>query len=155
MFQEQTPQVAWDFRDMPPHLSTSSRFYILFLLVFCIVIGVEILRAWRIAPPFTLARQRNNPSYLTKLETSRRRLKQWIVCTLVASVTLASLNLYDVCDLLLSEKAGRMTILLAIREYSTEFTAASLIALFAFLVQWHFLARIQRLHQMFTGQANS
>jgi hypothetical protein len=154
MFQEEAPEVVWDFRDMPPHLSTSSRFYVLFLLIVCIVVGVEIFRAWRIAPPFTLSRQRNNPSYLPKLEASRRKLKQWILCTLLASGTLASFGLYHVCDELLNDRKilGRFALLLALREYATELTMGSLIALFAFLVQWHFFARIQRLRQMSSGQ---
>jgi hypothetical protein len=152
MFQDQVPEAVWDLRESP-QLSTSSRLYFIFLLIVCIVVSVEVFRAWRNALPFRQPRHPNNPFYLTMLETSRNKLKQWIVCTLLASGILTSLDLYDFCNRSLIENtSGRFAVLLTVREYATELTMGLLVVLFAFLVQWHFLARIQQLRQGSNGK---
>jgi len=81
------------------------------------------------------------------LEASRTRLRQWILCIFLAMGILTSINLSDVCNLMLGEKTmGHGLILFAFRDYGADLTLGFLAVLFAFLVRWHFLARIERLH---------
>jgi hypothetical protein len=110
--------------------------------------SVELFKAWRAAPPFRLSRQLSNPSYLKMLAASRTRLKQWIFCTFLLWGTLTSLSLSDVCDRLLGEKTiGSAVILFVIRDYAAALTMAFLVVFFSFFVQWHILARIERLRE--------
>jgi hypothetical protein len=122
------------------------KLYVLFLLFVCLVTSVELFKAWRAAPPFRLSRQANNPSYPKMLEASRIRLRQSILCIFLALGMLTSLNLSDVCNLMLAEKTmGRGLILFVLRDYGADLTMGFLVVLFAFLVRWHFLTRIEHL----------
>ena len=144
---QEAPQTTWDLQQIYREPSTSVKIYVLFLLVVCIVTSVELFRAWRVAPPFRLSRQVGNPSYPKMLEASRTRLRQWILCIFLAMGILTSINLSDVCNLMLGEKTmGHGLILFAFRDYGADLTLGFLAVLFAFLVRWHFLARIERLH---------
>jgi hypothetical protein len=148
MFQEQAPEVTWDLRQIQRVPSTSFKLYVLFLLIVCIVTSVELFKAWRAAPPFRLSRQVGNPSYLKMLDASRTRLQQWILCTFLAWGILTSLSLCDVCYRLLGEKTiGSGVILFVLRDYAAALSMAFLVVLFAFLVRWHLLARIERLRE--------
>jgi hypothetical protein len=146
IFQEGT-EATWDPRYINRPLSTSFKIYVFFLLTVCIVTIVQLLKAWRAAPPFRLSRQANNPAYLKMLEASRTRLKQWIFCTLLAWGILTSTSLYDVCNRLLGEKRiGSGEYLFVLEDYAAALTMALLVVLFAFLVRWHLVTRIEDLH---------
>ncbi len=145
---QEAPQTTWDLQQIYRGPSTSVKIYVLFLLVVCIVTSVELFRAWRVAPPFRLSRQVGNPSYPKMLEASRTRLRQWILCTFLVLGILTSINLSDVCNLMLSEKTmGRELILFVLRDYGADLTMGFIAALFAFLVRWHFLTRVERLRE--------
>lgn len=143
MFQE---TATWDLRYINREPSMSMKFYLLFLLFSCIVTTVEFFKAWRVAPPFKLSRQARNRSYVKMLEASRTRLKHWILCIFLAMGILTSLNISDACNLLLAEKTmGLGVVLFVLRDYGAEVTMGFLVVLFAFLVRWLFVARIERL----------
>jgi hypothetical protein len=148
MFQDEVaPPQAWELRE-PPQLSPSARLYLLFLLIVCVVVAIELFRAWRLAPPFGLSRQRNNPSYLKGLETARTRITQWILRSFLVLGIHTSLSLLRVCSLLLGESSiSAVSFLLAFREYAAELMMGLSVAFFGFLIQWHFLLRIKRLRE--------
>jgi hypothetical protein len=80
------------------------------------------------------------------LEASRTRLRQWILCTFLVVGILTSINLTHICTFLLSERTIRGEVILYIlRDYGADLTLGFLAVLFAFLVRWHFLTRIERL----------
>jgi len=59
---------------------------------------------------------------------------------------LTSLNISDACNLLLAGKTmGLGVVLFVLRDYEAEVTMGFLAVLFAFLVRWHLMARIERL----------
>jgi hypothetical protein len=69
-----------------------------------------------------------------------------ILCIFLAMGILTSLNISDACNLLLAEKImGLSVVLFVLRDYGAEVTMECLVVLFAFLVRWHFVARIERL----------
>lgn len=143
MFQK---TVTWDLRYINREPSMSMKLYLLFLLFCCIVTSVELFKAWRVAPPFKLSRQASNRSYVKTLEASGTRLKNWILCIFLAMGILTSLNISDACNLLLAEKRmGLGVVLFVLRDYGAEVTMGFLVVLFAFLIRWHFMARIERL----------
>jgi hypothetical protein len=143
VFQE---PATWDLRYINREPSMSMKLYLLFLLFCCLLTSVELFKAWHAAPPFKLSRQASNRSYVKMLEASRTRLKHWILCIFLAMGILTSLNISDACNLLLAEKTmGLGVVLFVIRDYGAEVTMGFIVVLFAFLVRWHFTARIERL----------
>jgi hypothetical protein len=142
MFQETG---TWDLRYINREPSISMKLYVFLLLFICIVTGVKLFRTWRAAPPFRLSRQASNPSYLKMLQASKTQLAQWILCIFLALGIRTSLNLSDVCNLMLGKTAGSGVIPIVLRDYSAELTMSFFVALFAFLVRWHCLTRIERL----------
>jgi len=81
------------------------------------------------------------------LEASRTRLKQWIFCTFLAWGILTSTSLYGVCSRLLGEKRiGSGEYLFVLEDHAAALTMTLLVALFAFLVRWHLVTRIEDLH---------
>ena len=126
--------------------STAMKIYILFLFLVCIVTSVKLVRVWRAAPPLRLSRQASSPTYLQLLETSSRRLTQWMVSTFLAWGLFASISLTHVCNQLLNDKRmGQFVILFVIQDLSTTLTMALVTVLFSFLVRWHMLKRIEYL----------
>jgi branched-subunit amino acid transport protein AzlD len=126
--------------------STSFKVYVLFLIVECAVVSIKLLRIWRAAPPFALAKQAKNPNYLKLLRTSSRSLSQWIGCTFLGWAILSSTSLYNLCRGMLNEKAtGRTVILVVIQDVSTALSMALCVVLFVFFVRWHVCNRIERL----------
>jgi hypothetical protein len=116
----------------------------LFLLVVCIVTSIKLVRLWRMAPPFRAQRQRDNSAYLSLLQSSAASLKQWISFTYLGWGIFASISLYNLCNQLLDDKrVGGLMVVFLVREFSTTLTMALLVALFAFLAQWHMSRRIQ------------
>ncbi len=118
----------------------------LFLLVVCVVTGIKLIRAWRVAPPFRLSRQAGNPAYLQLLQAWSTSLKQWIGSTFLGWGILASISLYEVCDRLLDVKGmARFAILFVVQDFAVALVMALLVAVFLFLVRWHMLDRMQHL----------
>jgi hypothetical protein len=116
----------------------------LFLLVVCIVTSIKLVRLWRMAPPFRAQRQRDNSAYLSLLQSSAASLKQWIGFTYLGWGIFASISLYNLWNQLLDDKrVGGLMVVFLVREFSTTLTMALLVALFAFLAQWHMSRRIQ------------
>jgi hypothetical protein len=145
---QETFQQGWDPQYIYREPSTGLKLYVLFLLVGCVVTSVELFKAWRAAPPFRISRQVSNATYLNGLETSRTRLKQWIFFTILVWGILTSTSIYDVCNRLLAEKKiGSAAVLLVLQDYATTLTMALLVILFAFLVRWHLVSRINYLRK--------
>jgi hypothetical protein len=146
MFQEST---TWDLRHMTREPSTSTKIYMLFLLVVCIVTTVKLIRVWRRASPFRLSQRDGNPDYLRLLQSSGTSLRQWICFTVLTWGVFASVCLYDFCDgLLIEKRTPREMFLFAIQDFSTTLTMTLLVVLFSFLARWHMLKRIEYLRQM-------
>jgi hypothetical protein len=126
--------------------STALKIYILFLLVVCIVMSIKLVRIWRIAAPFRAQRQRENPVYESLLQSTAASLKRWIKVTGFGWGIFASISVYHFCDRLLDQKTvGSLVVVFFVRDLSTTLTMALLVALFAFLVQWHIGRRIENL----------
>jgi hypothetical protein len=143
MLQESASVDLTDFIREP---STSFKFYVLFLLVACVVGCAKLARIWRAAPPFRLSRLTDRPTHLRLLQESSRSLTQWIGCIFLAWGVLTSTALYGVCNNILTEKtAGRLVILYAIEDFSASLGAGLWVVIFLFLVRWHALARIDRM----------
>lgn len=138
--------VGWDPLVIPPHLSAPVRIYVLFLLVTVIATMVRLISLWIAAPPFWLSRQANNPDYLYRLRTECAKNKQWMIGTLLGWGVVTSIELFHATTRLLEVKlVGTSPILFAIRDFASLAEAASMVALFLFLVQWHLMNRIERL----------
>jgi hypothetical protein len=141
-------EITWDLRVDGRALSTSWELYVIFLLIACFATSVELFKTWRSAPPFRLSRQASNPAYLTMLEASRRRLKQWIFCTfLVWGIFAASSFRGARIDLLVQKTIDSGAILLVLDDYARALTDALLVVFFMFSVRWHLLARIEHLRK--------
>jgi hypothetical protein len=80
MLQEST---TWDLRHMTREPSTSTKIYMLFLLVVCIVTTGKLISVWRRALPFRLSQRAGNPDYPRLLQTSGTSLRQWICLTVL------------------------------------------------------------------------
>jgi len=138
--------VTWDPQNMIVEPSTGQKIYVLFLVVVCVVTIVKLVRVWRIALPFRLSTQANNPSYLKLLRSTRGSLSHWMWSTFLGWGILSSTALYDVCKGMLNEKVtGRMVILLQIREFAALLATALWVVSLVFLVRWHLSNRIERL----------
>lgn len=145
---QDSSSMTWDLRDMNPGLSTSLRFYVLFLFVVWIIACIKLARVWRAALPFRLSRQAQNPNYVEFLQASATSLKQWIGCTFLGWGLFASVRLYNVCNRLLDDKmAGRFVVVYLVREFSTALTMALIVVIFVFLARWHIINRIEHLHK--------
>jgi hypothetical protein len=141
---QESATTSWDPRAITSTPSVSLKLYMLFLLVVCIVTSIKLVRLWRMAPPFRAQRQRDNSAYLSLLQSSAASLKQWISFTYLGWGIFASISLYNLCNQLLDDKrVGGLMVVFLVREFSTTLTMALLVALFAFLAQWHMSRRIQ------------
>ena len=141
---QESAATSWDPRAITSTPSVSLKLYMLFLLVVCIVTSIKLVRLWRMAPPFRAQRQRDNSAYLSLLQSSAASLKQWISFTYLGWGVFASISLYNLCNQLLDDKrVGGLMVVFLVREFSTTLTMALLVALFAFLAQWHMSRRIQ------------
>jgi len=150
MLQEST-STTWDLRAIDFARSTSTKVYILFLLAVCIVGSVKLVRMWWAAPPFRLSQKRSSPAYLQWLESENTSLRRWIGFVFLWWGMFASVNLQDVCNGLLNIQVkviNRLLIVYEIRDFSTALTAALLVVLFLYLIQWHVQNRMERLHHM-------
>lgn len=137
--------VTWD-PQMIVEPSTGQKIYVLFLVVVCVVTIIKLMRVWRVALPFRLSTQANNPSYLKLLRICHRSLCQWFGCIFLAWAILSSTAIYNLCHGMLSEKVtGRTVILFAIRDFFTSLSMALWVVLFVFLIRWHVSNRIERL----------
>jgi len=122
------------------------RVYVLFVLAVWIVTSVKLLKVWRVVPPLRSYRQAQNPGYQKLLEESDSSLKRWICLTLIGWGIYASYSVSDACYRLLGLKSvGQFIVLGVVEEFSVGLTLALLAVLFAFLVRWHVIKRIQRL----------
>jgi hypothetical protein len=146
MLQEAT-STTWDLRNIERPTPIATKLYVLYLFAVFLVASVKLIRVWRRALPFRLSSKACSPDYLQVLEASSISLGRWIETTFLVWGIFASVSLYDVCDrLLLSKTIGNSVILFVIQDFSTTFTMALLIVLFLYLVRWHMLKRIERLH---------
>ena len=126
--------------------STSMKFYTLFLLVVCVVTILKLVRVWRAAPPFRLARQAKNPDSLRSLQTTSHALTQWMGCVVLTFGIFFSTSLYDLCDRLMGDKQiGGLSVLFIVQDYATAANMTLLVLLFIFLVRWHLRKRIDQL----------
>lgn len=142
----QQETVTWDPQNMIVEPSTSQKIYVLFLVVVCVVTIIKLIRVWRVALPFRLSTQANNPSYLKLSRSIHGSLSHWMWCMFLGWGVLSSTALYDFCNGMLNEKVtGRMVILLQIREFSALLATALWVVLFVFLIRWHVSNRIERL----------
>lgn len=138
--------VTWDPQNMIVEPSIGQKTYVLFLVVVCVVTIIKLIRIWRVALPFRLSTQANNPSYLKLLRVCHRSLCHWIGCIFLAWAILSSTAIYNFCHGMLSEKVtGRIVILFAIRDFFTSLSMALWVVLFVFVVRWHASSRIERL----------
>jgi len=141
---QESAATSWNPRAITSTPSVSLKLYMLFLLVVCIVTSIKLVRLWRMAPPFRAQRQRDNSAYLSLLQSSAASLKQWIGFTYLGWGIFASISLYNLWNQLLDDKrVGGLMVVFLVREFSTTLTMALLVALFAFLAQWHMSRRIQ------------
>jgi hypothetical protein len=135
---------TWDWRQLHPVLSTSMRIYLLFLLLTRVVTTAKLVRAWRAAPPFRLVRQAGNPNYIRSLRASSTSLKHWVACVFIGWGICASTSIYEFCVKLLDEKQiGSFAIFFAVLGFSSTLTMTLLVVLFAVLVRWHLIQRIE------------
>jgi hypothetical protein len=59
--------VTLDPQNMIVEPSTGQKIYVVFLVVVCVATIVKLIRVWRVALPFRLSTQANDPSYLKLL----------------------------------------------------------------------------------------
>jgi hypothetical protein len=138
--------MTWDPENMIVEPSTSQKIYVVFLIVVCVVAIVRLIRVWRVALPFRLPTQANNPSYLKLLRSTHGSLSHWMWCAFLGWGILSSTALYGFCNGMLNEKITvRTVILFQIRELSALLATALWVVLFVFLVRWHVSNRIDRL----------
>ncbi len=143
---QESAYTSWDLRTVTSEPSTAIKIYILFLFVVCIVTSIKLIRIWRMAAPFRAQRQRENPVYESLLQSTASSLKRWIRVTGFGWGIFASISVYDFCDRLLDQKTvGSLVVVFFVRDLSPTLTMALLVALFAFLVQWHIDRRIENL----------
>ena len=117
---QESAKTAWDLRNMTVEPSASERLYLLYLLMVCIVTSVKIVRVWRSALPFALARLKPTTRYLQLLDSSACSLKQWFCLTLLMGALSCSLNVYRLCDRILDERRlGDLVLVFQVREFST------------------------------------
>src|SRR5208282_6736948 len=137
MLQDQAPEVVWQLH-FHPATSLSSRLYALFLLVVCVITIIKLVRIWRHAWPFRLARQAKNPAYLGLLQATSSSVTQWTLCTFLAWGILMTISLSDDCVRLSNQRViGTWIILDIIQDYAGILTATLSIVLFLFLIRWH------------------
>jgi len=145
MLQEST-SASWDLRHMTLEPFAPLKIYLLLLLVVCIIAAIRLISLWRMAPPFRAHRQHDNPTYLPLLQSSAASLKRWSRFIGFGWGLFASTSVYDFCGRVLDEKSvSRFVTVFYVREVSTTLTMALVVALLAFLIQWHIGRRIENL----------
>jgi hypothetical protein len=143
MLQEST---SWDLQSMRSSQSTEFNFYVLFLLVACIVTSVKLVGLWIAAPPFQIKRQVGNAGYLHLLAHTRNSLKQWMALTLVICGLFTSISAYKTCNNLLAQKIGSIELFFSMgKSLSTALSMCSLVMLFILLIRWHVMKRIEQI----------
>jgi hypothetical protein len=141
---QESPSISWDIRNMTLEPFTPLKIYILFWLVACIATSVQLINLWRFAPPFRVQRQSKDAAYISLLQSTATSLDRWIRLAWFAWGIFGSISVFDFCNRVLDEKmVGRFDVAFFFRQMSTTLTMALLVALFAFLVQWHISRRVE------------
>jgi len=143
---QESSSPAWDPRAMHSVPTAIFKTYLLFLLTVSVVAFVKMMLVWRIAPPFRTARQEGGPAYLALLKSTVDSLRYWRSLTYQGWGIFASISLYELCNRLLDDRrVGDLLVVYLIREFSTTFTMALLVALLVFLLQWNLHRRVEKL----------
>jgi hypothetical protein len=144
MIQESTT-LEWDpiFIDRAP--STALKIYVLFLLVACVVTSYNLVRVWRMVPPFSRKSPATPSAYFGLLRETTGSCGRWIGLIFLAWGLLTSTTVYDLCSTLLLEKVtGRNQMPPMIRDFSTDLSLALFVVLFLYVERWHLLTRMER-----------
>ena len=138
---------AWDPRAMHSAPTLIFKIYLLFLLTVSVIAFVKMIPVWRIEPPFRTARQKGDPAYLALLKSTVDSLRYWRSLTYQGWGIFACVSLSELCNRLLDDgRVGDLLVVYLIREFSTAFTMALLVALVVFLLQWNLHRRVEQLH---------
>jgi len=136
--------VAWDTLNMIKEPSGGYRVYVLFLIVVCIATGFQLIRIWRLAPPFRFSRQVKNPEYLKLLRVSSHALSHWMALVFLGWAFASSFVVYRVCAGVDLQKATGLAVLqFLIRDLAMTFGMALIVVLLIFLARWHVSNRIE------------
>jgi hypothetical protein len=146
VFQQNAP--GWDPIRLYTGVDIITGFYVLFLLAAVIVGTVRMVKLWIAAPPFLLARQTGNPTYLRTLEASSSSTRQWMGCTLLFGGLVLSYFLATFGRTFPGSKATVAVLLLeSVRYLGTVSFRAFFVTFLLFLAQWHMQVRIQHLRK--------
>src|SRR5258708_5809317 len=137
---------TWDLRTVCYTPSTSTKVYLLFILLTFVVAIAKLLRIWWAAPPFRPRPKGDLSKHVQMLRASTSSLGRWIGLTFLAWGILASRNLVDAYYGLAAEKI-RWTgsTLFAISESASALNAALFAVLFLYLSRWYIVRRMERL----------
>ena len=143
---QESSSTAWDPRAMHSVPSAIFKIYLLFLMTVSVVAFFKMMLVWRTAPPFRTARQKDDPKYLPLLKSTVQSFSYWKSLTYLGWWIFASISLYQLCNRLLDDRrVGDLLVVFLLREFSTTFTMALLVALLVHLLQWNLQKRIEKL----------
>ena len=143
MLQETT---TWDLRTVCYTPSTSTKVYVLFILLTFVVAIAKLLRIWWAAPPFRPRPKGDLSKHVQMLRASTSSLGRWIGLTFLAWGILVSVSLPNVCYGLTAERTiGIASILFVISDSAPALSAALFAVLFLYLSRWYFIRRMERL----------
>jgi hypothetical protein len=136
----------FDLRNMITEPSAETTVYTLLLFVVFIVAGVSIIKIWWMVPPFRGPRAIEPLVYRRLLETTRNRLRQWMLLAFLVWGLCESMEIGRVTFRLLGQPRNITPgILFAVRDFTTGVNMVLIDALLIFLLRWHILQRIERL----------
>jgi len=135
---------TWDLRSIPHESTSAERALVFFFLIAVAVAAANLIRIWRMAPPFLVSRQAGNQSFLRQLRQSTRSTSQWMELTLLFYCLLIRFDLYHECSALLAP--GRILaidVVYLLQNVLVLLEMGLLLMLLLFLVRWHFFSRIE------------
>jgi hypothetical protein len=140
MLQEST---QWDFRALPPSLSSYDRIFVFVMLGIRLVAFLKIVA---IVKAVKLLRDRKTPDcspHLGFLAVSIRSLSQWIVLPFFAWAFLAAMKLYQLSTELFANPNSSVSLeLSSFRTLFTELEISILVSFLIFIARWYAINRL-------------
>ena len=144
----QDTAVTWDLRSLPHESTSAEKVLVFFFLIVGMTAFVKLIANWWVAPPFLISRQAGNQSFTHRLQDSARSLSDCMKLTLLFYPLLICFNLYRDCSGLLQSRTISTTELVYLaQEIAVLAEMGFLLALFLFLIRWHFLNRLELLEK--------
>jgi hypothetical protein len=146
MIQDQ-PTTSWDISQTTHAPPITSKLYILYLLVTCVVVAVKLAGAWNQAARLRASEQQLRTVRIQRILAQITSLKRWMWLTVLGCALCLSVDIVSDLNRFLtyhSDLEHPSSALFLLSDYFAVFTMALFVITFVYLVRWHLSFLVKR-----------